>query len=265
MSFYCHCGPRRRMAQDRRSNSVLKILEIILSIRLDIWRIVLQWRGGSRRHPRGAASPPASRRRRREKIAEERTGEVRPAFSRGQSGARTAPAQWRARAGTGARGIRANQGPAAWRGGRWRGGTKRDGGTTCRNVKTGPGRRPSRREGPLPASPASGYRMHTFPCGGAAPHAPIRRPGPRSGAQPRFRRQPRRSALLCTGCGGTRSQGWVSAFAGTTEGAKARAARPSGASDARPHEIRACGRQAKEGDRHGPMTEQATGYAPAAC
>ncbi len=61
---------------------------------LDIWRIVLQWQGGRRRHPRGAASLPVSRRRRREKTAGKRTGEVRPAFSRAQSGARAAPARY---------------------------------------------------------------------------------------------------------------------------------------------------------------------------
>ena len=46
---------------------------------------------------------------------------------------------------------------------------------------------------------------------------PIPSPGPRAGAQPRFSRQPRRSGLLSTGCGGIESQGWVPAFAGTTK------------------------------------------------
>ena len=56
-----------------------------------------------------------------------------------------------------------------------------------------------------------------------------RRPGPRSGAQPRLSRQPRWFRPSCTGCGGIGGRGWVPAFAGTTRGTKARAARTAGA------------------------------------
>ncbi len=82
---------------------------------LDIWRIVLQWQGGRRRHPRGAVSLPVSRRRRREKTPEERTGEVRPASRARNQAHEPRRRDTPARAGTGARRIRANQGPAAGR------------------------------------------------------------------------------------------------------------------------------------------------------
>ena len=49
-------------------------------------------------------------------------------------------------------------------------------------------------------------------------NTPIRRPGPRAGAQPQLSWQLQRSIPLSTGCSGIGSQGWVPAFAGTVKG-----------------------------------------------